>query len=78
MRKTSSFLVEWKNQDVRWGKSFLSSQQLWELGGKVAPPQLNTVTLSFLEDISHNSLIGMNVEQGERLVAQSINFTTEK
>lgn len=28
-------------------------QQLWELGGKVALPQLNTVTLPFLEEISH-------------------------
>lgn len=53
-------------------------QQLWALGGKVALPQLNTVTCSFLEEISRDSLIGMNVGLGERLVAQSINFTNEK
>lgn len=48
------------------------------MGGKVAPPQLNTATLPFLEEISCDSLIGMIVEMGERLLAQGINFNNEK
>lgn len=39
----------------------LHIQQLQELRGKVAPSYLKTLMLSFLEEISCASLIGMNV-----------------
>lgn len=69
-----SCCMEKTGRQVGWQ---LLVQQLWQLGVcKVSPPQLNTVTL--LEEIQCDSLIGMNVELGERLVAQGINFNNEK